>query len=96
MRAIEVHRHLWRQCQTIHQGQYIAYWKSSGQEGCYVASLLDIGAIGQGGIGFSLNNPSIRADVDHDEIRCWHYEGSLYPVADYLYFFELLSMIMTS
>ncbi len=103
MRAIEAHRHLWRQCQKIHQGQYVAYWKASGQEGWYVASLLDIGAVGPGGIGFSLINPYIRTDVDRDDIRCWHYEGSLYPVADYLYFFgeqegnyELFSMILTA
>jgi len=104
MRAIEAHRHLWRQCQKIHQGQYIAYWKASGQQGCYVASLLEIGGVAQGGIGFSLINPYIRTDVEHDEIRCWHYEGSLYPVADYLYFFgeqtegsyELFSMILTA
>jgi transcriptional regulator with XRE-family HTH domain len=104
MRAIEAHRHLWRQCQKIHQGQYIAYWKASGQAGFYVASLLEIGAIGPGGIGFSLINPYIRTDVEHDEIRCWHYEGSLYPVADYLYVFgeqkegsyELFSMILTA
>jgi hypothetical protein len=102
--AIESHRHLWRRCFDIHRGQYIAFWKAFGQEATYVASLLEIKEIGASGISFSLINPYVRDDVDHDEVRCWRYEGKLYPVAEYLYFFcqevdsnyELTSMIMTA
>jgi transcriptional regulator with XRE-family HTH domain len=104
MQAIEANRHLWWRCFEIHHGQYIAYWKASGQEGYYVASPLDVSGLGQSGIGFSLINPYIRDDVDHDDVRCWQYEGAIYPVADYLYFFgeqtersyELFTMIMTA
>ena len=104
MQAVEAHRHLWRRCLEIHQGQYVAYWKALGQAGYYVASLLEVSALGQEGIGFSLVNPYIRDDVEHDDVRCWQYDGALYPVADYLYFFgeqtdsryELFTMIMTA
>jgi transcriptional regulator with XRE-family HTH domain len=104
MHAIEAHRHLWRDSFNIHKGQYIAYWKASGQKDYYVASIIEITRLGPSGLEFELINPYIRDDIDQDEVRIWKYAGFTYPVADYLYFYgeqsegtyELFSMIMTA
>jgi len=104
MRTLEHHRHLWRRSHEIHQGQYIVYWKAFGQDGHYVASVLEIQELGDNGISFALINPYIRDDDDGDEVRTWKYTGAMYPVADYLYFFgeqtegnyELFSMMTTA
>ena len=102
--TISTHRYLWPRCFDTHKGQYIAYWKASDLDGYYVASLLEITNLTNEGITFELLNPYIREDIDHDDVRGWRYQGRLYPVSDYLYFFgeqtnstyELFSMIMTS
>jgi transcriptional regulator with XRE-family HTH domain len=104
MAAINAYRHLWKTCFAVHKGQYIAYWKAAGTEQCYVASVLEIARLGVHGIEFELINPYIRDDDEQDELRTWRYQGVVYPVAEYLYFFgeqtearfELLSMITTA
>ncbi len=104
MSSIYAHRHLWAASFAIHGGQYLAWWKAHGIQDCYVGSLVEIGSLEAAGIQFRMLNPYITDDVERDEIRCWRYEGVVYPVADYLYFYgeqtdssyELFTMIMTA
>lgn len=104
MRAIGANQHLWHDSFNVHRGQYIAYWCAHGIEQTYVGSLVEIISLDAAGMRFNMVNPYIREDVDNDNIRHWRYEGVVYPVADYLYFYgeqigstyELFTMIMTA
>ena len=104
MMSITAHRHLWPSSFEIHRGQYVAWWRAFGIHDCYVGSLVEISSLDHCGMRFSMLNPYIRDDDDSDEVRCWRYEGVVYPVADYLYFYgeqaagnyELFTMILTA
>ena len=104
MASIAAHRQHWPYSFAIHRGQYLAWWKAHGIDECYVGSLVQIDTLNTSGMRFRMLNPYIRDDAEHDDIRCWRYEGVVYPIADYLYLFgeqtdstyELFTMILTA
>jgi hypothetical protein len=107
LETIRSFRRTWKNCFSFHHGQYIAYWRGPSDEE-FMASLLEIYAHDTNGLQWRMINPYIMEDENNNInniARAWLYEGVVYPVANYLYFFgeqkqanrfEILNIITTS